>query len=49
MQEMAKAKFPETVEIAVKLGVDPRRSDMIVRGVSVLPHGTGKQAGFPLG
>jgi len=37
----AKAKFAETVEMSVHLGVDPKRSDMIVRGVVRLPHGTG--------
>lgn len=39
----AKAKFVETVDIAVRLGIDPKRSDMIVRGVANLPHGTGKK------
>lgn len=39
----AKAKFVETVDIAVRLGIDPKRSDMIVRGVAILPHGTGKK------
>lgn len=38
----AKAKFDETIEAAVKLGVDPRHADQQVRGVVVLPHGTGK-------
>ena len=38
----AKAKFAESVEFAVHLGVDPKRSDMIVRGAVRLPHGTGK-------
>ncbi len=38
----AKAKFDETVEIAVNLGVDPRHADQMVRGVVALPNGTGK-------
>ena len=37
-----KAKFDETIELAVKLGVDPRHADQQVRGAVVLPHGTGK-------
>src|SRR5438552_17878143 len=36
------AKFDETVELAAKLGVDPRQADQNVRGTVVLPHGTGK-------
>lgn len=39
---LARAKFDETVEAAVKLGVDPRHADQMVRGTCVLPHGTGK-------
>ena len=38
----AQAKFDETIEIAVNLGVDPRHADQMVRGVIALPHGTGK-------
>ena len=37
------AKFDETVDIAVRLGVDPRHADQVVRGTVVLPHGTGKK------
>jgi large subunit ribosomal protein L1 len=39
----ATAKFDETVEIAINLGVDPRHADQMVRGVVAMPHGTGKQ------
>ncbi|MBS4538008.1 50S ribosomal protein L1 [Clostridium sp. D2Q-11] len=42
VQETAKAKFDETIELAIKLGVDPRHADQQVRGAIVLPHGTGK-------
>lgn len=42
MLETAKAKFDETVELHVRLGVDPRQADQQVRGVLVLPNGTGK-------
>lgn len=42
VKELAFAKFDETVEIAARLGVDPRKADQIVRGTVVLPHGTGK-------
>lgn len=38
----AKAKFDETIELSIRLGVDPRHADQQVRGVVVLPHGTGK-------
>ncbi|MFD1903780.1 50S ribosomal protein L1 [Paenibacillus rhizoplanae] len=43
-KKAATAKFDETVEAAVRLGVDPRKQDQAVRGVVVLPHGTGKNA-----
>lgn len=42
VKKAATAKFDETVEAAVRLGVDPRKQDQNVRGVVVLPHGTGK-------
>ncbi|MFB6366630.1 50S ribosomal protein L1 [Paenibacillus elgii] len=42
VKKTARAKFDETVEVAVRLGVDPRKQDQAVRGVVVLPHGTGK-------
>ena len=41
--QTAKAKFDETIEISVKLGVDPRHADQQVRGAVVLPNGTGKK------
>ena len=40
--DMANTKFKESVDVAVNLGVDPRKSDQVVRGSTVLPHGTGK-------
>lgn len=43
VKEAAFASFDETVEAAVRLNVDPRHADQIVRGTVVLPHGTGKQ------
>src|SRR5512147_2681368 len=42
VKKMAYAKFDETVDLAFNLGVDPRKSDQMVRGTVVLPHGTGK-------
>ena len=42
LQDLPRAQFPETIEVAVNLGVDPRKSDQIVRGSTVLPNGTGK-------
>lgn len=42
VKQLAKAKFDETVEVAVRLGVDPKKADQQVRGAVVLPHGTGK-------
>jgi large subunit ribosomal protein L1 len=43
VKEAAFAKFDEAVEIALSLGVDPKRADQMVRGTTVLPHGTGKK------
>src|SRR5439155_1188310 len=42
VKETARAKFDETVELAVRLGVDPRQADQNVRGTVTLPHGMGK-------
>ena len=42
LKVVASAKFDESVDIAVKLGVDPRKANQMVRGVVTLPHGTGK-------
>jgi len=43
IKEMASAKFDETVEVALRLGVDPKKADQMVRGTIMLPHGTGKE------
>ena len=42
VQKIAKANFDETIELSVRLGVDPRHADQQVRGAVVLPHGTGR-------
>jgi large subunit ribosomal protein L1 len=42
VKKAANAKFDETVEVAVRLGVDPRHGDQMVRGTTTLPHGSGK-------
>ncbi len=42
VKENAAAKFDETIEVAARLGVDPKHADQMVRGTVVLPHGTGK-------
>lgn len=43
LKNSKKAKFDETVELAILLGVDPKKSDQMVRGATTLPHGTGKK------
>ena len=42
LKDIPRAKFVESVDVAINLGVDPRKSDQVVRGSTVLPHGTGK-------
>ena len=42
LKSVDSAKFNETMEVAVRLGVDPRKADQMIRGTVVLPHGTGK-------
>ena len=42
VRKAAYAKFDETLEISLRLGVNPRHADQMVRGTVVLPHGTGK-------
>ena len=42
VKEAATAKFDESIDVAVQLGVDAKKSDQVVRGAVVLPHGTGK-------
>ncbi len=44
LKSLASKKFDESVDVAVRLGVDPRHADQMVRGAVVLPHGTGKSA-----
>lgn len=43
LKELSRVRFDESVEVAVNLGIDPRKSDQVVRGSTVLPHGTGKR------
>lgn len=44
LKELATAKFVESVDVAVNLGIDARKSDQNVRGATVLPHGTGSRS-----
>ncbi|MCL1923003.1 MAG: 50S ribosomal protein L1 [Propionibacteriaceae bacterium] len=44
IKQMATAKFDETIEVSMRLGIDPRKADQMVRGTVNLPHGTGKTA-----
>jgi large subunit ribosomal protein L1 len=43
VKELAKAKFVESVDVAINLGIDPKKSDQVVRGSTVLPNGSGKK------
>ncbi len=43
VKENASSKFDETAELSIRLGIDPRKSDQMVRGTVFLPHGTGKK------
>lgn len=43
LSEVSTVKFAESVDVSINLGVDPRKSDQVVRGSTVLPHGTGKE------
>ena len=47
LAELSTIKFKESVDVAVNLGVDPRKSDQVVRGATVLPNGTGKSVALP--
>jgi|TARA_X000000950_G_scaffold288775_1_gene407304 large subunit ribosomal protein L1 len=42
LNDLSKAKFKESFDVSINLGVDPRKSDQVVRGATTLPHGTGK-------
>ena len=47
VKEHATAKFDESIDVAVQLGIDAKKSDQVVRGAVVLPNGTGKTAVWP--
>lgn len=42
LKELSTVKFPETIDVAINLGIDPRKSDQVVRGATTLPNGSGK-------
>ena len=42
LKELSSVKFPETIDVAINLGIDPRKSDQVVRGATTLPNGSGK-------
>ena len=44
LKDLSSAKFPESVDVSVNLGVDPRKSDQVVRGSTVMPNGIGKES-----
>ena len=46
VKETANARFDETIEVAINLGIDPKQSDQQVRGAVSLPHGVGKSTRF---
>src|SRR5210317_2493338 len=43
LSDLSKTKFKESFDVSINLGVDPRKSDQVVRGATTLPHGTGKE------
>lgn len=43
LKELSKVRFTESVDVAINLGIDPRKSEQVVRGSTILPYGTGKQ------
>jgi len=43
VKELASAKYDESIDLSIKLNIDPKKTDQLVRGISQLPHGTGKK------
>jgi large subunit ribosomal protein L1 len=43
LKDITKTKFDSSVDLDIRLGVDPRKADQMVRGIATLPHGTGKE------